>query len=822
MSIKTSFLTLSMREQICFAIVLLTIFSLIVILFLSCALSYEILKEDYEVKKLYFYDKFKEYIELCFYFQNFCLLQYEELLKRLQLEMSKFHLKSRKAYNFKSNFDYDPSDLVVDFNPTLHKDNSNNNDILFFFCYNEQEKICETIKNETISNYLPFSSLIFTHDINKVFVIPGYQVPIVKALLLVDVYTNISLSFNGTRIYESIIKRNISCNDDCSNENIRKVLYKYYDDKVRVMMQNNYIRFLYYFSDELFQFKHMFEKVEYEMSQNEEVSIIDANNNKTYYEYAKTIGGYYSSVIFPEDKLSFISYSDNRFFYFESKIIDNYLYFLLSRISDFLDVSFIPLHYENDTIISPELCIMFLIKQIKYQLDIETIKKLFNNIKKGESNISECFFNKNILNEQLNIKDIFLMNSSFFMTVNNAVSEGILDLGNKSYYYFSKYTYPNYNVLKDFRTDYILLDQINFYLFKSFKEPIEYSNYVYILYRNCFLLIIIIIIYIWIICLTVNLIFFYRIIKQITEPIKKLQEAIESTSIKDENLFKYEYDDFINDLFITCKELLSGKIDKNNNEKGLGQFNIISIPKDKQKSIDKNLYQRNIIINNDLMEQLISEQQSTMDYSKNIEVNELYNSITNDVLSMKRVKRRGGKYRSNEIFTLATNREYISDISDNENDSNKNKQNKVNEENNKENYKKLFKISEYLNYNQNKIENNFINIINNVIKDDASNISKISNNININGSLMNKAKLKKPIVRGDSYGKNDENNYSINMLDNNNISYFWYMEAKKKKNHALDYRISNNYEELFMDNNDFQKNQENIKKKNDFKNDNLY
>ena len=825
MTIKSSFLSLSMREQVCITIVILTILSILVVLCLSCTFCYEILKEDYKLKKLYFYDKFKEYIELCFYFQNFCLLQFEELVKRMQLQFYKFNRNAstaNTAYDFQSNFDFDESNSVVDFDLELHKNISDNNDLLFFSCFNNVENICKEMKNLTIKNYLPFSSMIFTHDTNKSFVIPGYQLSCVKSLLFVDVDSNVILSFNGTKIYEIIQNRNINCSGTCIDNIGRKELVKYYDDIVKEMMKNTYARFVHYFSNTLFAFKHMFEKIENEMSNAEETSIIDKNNNETIYEYTKAIAGYYSSVKFPEDKMSFISYSDNRFFYFESKMIENYMYFLLSRISDFLDVTFIPLNYENNTIISPELCIMFLMKQMNYDMDINSIKILFSDIKKGESNISSCFYKSNALDDQLNIKDVFLTNSSFFMTVNNIISEGILDLGNSNYYYYTKYTYPNYNVLKDFRSDYILLDQVNFYLFASFKNPIEYSQFVYTIYRNCFLLIILIVIYIWIICLIVNLLFFLRTIKQITEPIKKLQEAIETTSIKDENLFNYEYDDFINDLFITCKELLSGQIDKNNNEKGLGEFNIISIPKDKLKIIDKNIYQRNLIINNDIMEQLILKQQSMMDFSQNIGINELY-SRTNDLISMRRFRK--NRRKNNDTFTLRNNN-IISDISDNEKEmtSSKNnaKQNKTKEEKNRETYIKLFRISEYINYRQNKMENNYIYFVhNNINYDNASNISRISNNlnanININGSLKNNSKIKRQIVRSDSYGKKDDKeNYSINMLDNNDISYLWYMEAKAKNNQTLNYHIFKSYEELFMDNNELS-NQESIKMNNDSK-----
>ena len=94
MNLKSVFLTLSMREQICLAIIFLNLFSLIVILCVSCSFSYEILKEVYNQKKRYFFDKYKEYIELSFYFQNFCLLQYEEIIKRMQYQGYKFHRNS--------------------------------------------------------------------------------------------------------------------------------------------------------------------------------------------------------------------------------------------------------------------------------------------------------------------------------------------------------------------------------------------------------------------------------------------------------------------------------------------------------------------------------------------------------------------------------------------------------------------------------------------------------------------------------------------------------------------------------------------------------
>ena len=77
MSLASRFLNLSMKEQICITIIALTLFCIGVILIVCCSLIYEILDKDYEQKKLYFYKRYKEYIESVFYLQSFYLMQYE-------------------------------------------------------------------------------------------------------------------------------------------------------------------------------------------------------------------------------------------------------------------------------------------------------------------------------------------------------------------------------------------------------------------------------------------------------------------------------------------------------------------------------------------------------------------------------------------------------------------------------------------------------------------------------------------------------------------------------------------------------------------------
>ena len=67
------------------------------------------------------------------------------------------------------------------------------------------------------------------------------------------------------------------------------------------------------------------------------------------------------NLVYEHDKL------DNSF-YIESNLIDNYLYFINNKLSSFIDLYFIPLYSGNNTIISHDLSILFLIKQVGFQI----------------------------------------------------------------------------------------------------------------------------------------------------------------------------------------------------------------------------------------------------------------------------------------------------------------------------------------------------------------------------------------------------------------------------------------------------------------------
>lgn len=808
MTLQSKFLTLSMKEQIFISIIVLTCFSILVILCLTCSFSYEILKEDYKQKQLYFYDKYREYIESCFYVQNFKSLQYEEIIKRMQTQIWIFH-QSTQIYNFEYNFNQKDNQIIEDFIFSGHgyesitkKKTSQNNDVLFFACYynngiNMISQMCGLIYNNIKSYYLPLSSMIMTHDIYDSFRLPGYDEPIFSSPIIASINRSSLFSFNSSKIYETL-------KEILGETEINYLKFNtYYEMKIKYILGYVTNIVIFYLSKQIHFFDHLFRKVFEEIDTIHNLKSLNPNDLKAVSEFAKKTSGYYSSIDYSTEKFSLLSYVDGSYFYCETNIINDFLYNIHNKLSNFLDISFIPLFSQNNTVLSPDLCILFLLRQSKYKLSKEEINLLYKKIIKGKSTIEDCFLNNNTFKDQIKVKEVFDLNFKSFFDIDNVINQGLID-GPEYPLYYIKYAYPNYNVLKDFQSDYFLLDQIDYYFFISFKEPVDFANNILKNNRNCFFFIVMIVIYIWVIGLFVNIIIYNKVVNQLIDPIQNLQDAVESSSYKDENIFKYECDDFINDLFLTCKELLSGKIAKNENEKGVDKFDILSVPQDKQKTLDKNKYKKNWIINKTIMNQLMNQQQNMNDFSQNIKINEEleFNDFEENIQKEKSDNSRQ-QFQDENIPLLNTDNNEINNTF-NKNDININK---INEEKDRIPYRKLFQISNFLYYHINKVEDNRIHLFNYSSNDGSktSKISKISSN-NINESLNINSKLKKKIIREESLERADLENFTINMLNNRNITYLWYMEEKKKKNISFNYNVNNNYDELFLDNNPYQNN----------------
>ena len=72
----------------------------------------------------------------------------------------------------------------------------------------------------------------------------------------------------------------------------------------------------------------------------------------------------------------------------------------------------------------------------------------------------------------------------------------------------------------------------------------------------------------------------------------------------------------------------------------------------------------------------------------------------------------------------------------------------------------------------------------------------IINHTQLQKSKLNQAKKKISII---SNIDNIEENIDINVFDDKDVMYLWYMEEKNTKNKSFNYQTDDDYEELFSD-----------------------
>jgi len=778
MSLSTSFLNLSIKEQICITIIALTLFCILVILIVCCTLIYEILSKDFQIKKAYFYKKYKQYLESCFYFQSFHIMQYEEILHRIQKQIWKIQqsidifLNLMPLQNDAENLKFIENRNQLDFNQ-LDRMETKENPYFYITSFSNLTEDQNFVKKFAYKHYQTFCNSLFTNNIFDSFRIPGYGVPIMDKPLFFNQHYKTIFTFNNSKMNAEL---------DLYEHNIQ--LFDYKLQYIISRFVSNAKDILKYIGNKLDLFQQIFPKFFKELS---------VRPNKVFYDeeyidyFSKRFVGYLSNIEYGADSFSLVSSNESEFYYYtEMRTIPNLLFFLNQNFAYSLDIDFIPFYYPNMTLLNQDLCALFKSKQSFLKGSEFNFKDVYFGIHQREDGIENCFIDNELINSQEEIKDIFNIYFDNFTESTNLIFQGIFESipdHSEFPFYFIKYSYPNYNTLREFQSEYILSNQINFYAFASFKKAQKYVDHIYQVNLNIFFFIILIIVYSWLICLFINIAIFYKVIEDWITPINKLQEAVESSSIKDESIFEYKYDDIINELFLTCKELLSGQIN-HNNDNGINNFNILG--KDNDKKIDKNIYKKNLIINNEIMEELIGIQQSEMDFSNNVKLNEPNSIDTKHYFNKEKNVNNLRQSNMNLISRIDSNKKSQKEIKDKDKKNIKIEKNKENES-----YIKLFKISEYLDYYRSKLDSNNIIYFNDGF-DDTKTSQLISKN--------NNDKSENSTIEKNTKNRNDEtneNNY-INMMDENNITYLWYMEAKKR-NRSFDYKISNDCKELFTE-----------------------
>jgi hypothetical protein len=121
------------------------------------------------------------------------------------------------------------------------------------------------------------------------------------------------------------------------------------------------------------------------------------------------------------------------------------------------------------------------------------------------------------------------------------------------------------------------------------------------------------------------------------------------------------------------------------------------------------------------------------------------------------------------------------------------------EKENREFFKKLFQISEYLYFFLKENNQKIIKIKDKEINDESE-INKKNEKSTQNISVQENSNYNS-IKRNDSNLSNNDNSkvFSINTIGIDDMTYLWYMEAKKRNNKSLNYKMGDNYEELFND-----------------------
>ena len=352
MCFKNKFLTLPIKIQICIAIAALNIFCLLVILSICGSLAYEILKEDIKQKKLYFYEEYKKYIESCFYFHNFCLLQYEEIIKRIQNQMRE-NFQVFLIYENQDNIDLNPYNQlkIIGFDPRddLEKEN-NDNDYLYYHCF-YSEYICDFMQLRILDQYNALSSLVSSHNINKKFNVPMFDnIAIIENPIFYEVYSYSIFSFDLSKLLKKLKEifgdeENVLLLDDYLEDNINEIFYELNENlnftliNPQPLVELVFNKTINKIKEELPNYKEMFENK----------GII----------FLIRLSNFFPKIDYGNNRFNLINEHEESliFFYVESKIIDNYLYFMNNKISSYIDIYFIPLYFGNNTIISPDLCI---------------------------------------------------------------------------------------------------------------------------------------------------------------------------------------------------------------------------------------------------------------------------------------------------------------------------------------------------------------------------------------------------------------------------------------------------------------------------------
>ena len=659
MNFKQKLLTLSIKYQISIVIILLSILCLSFVLGLFHLYTNIIINMQRSKRKEYFYQRYKDIIDSKIRFQTFLLYQYEQLIKGFNSQIYYYGLSKNDLYDTMINY---KDDLIKNYEDTTEEDYDPNlpDDEKLYYLY--------SFSDDIYMNSKVYYSLANTHSSidNQLKGIRNFRITYLGSeTKIINEYTFVPLSqgsiysVNRTRIQEV---EELSKGD----------FVQYYDNLINEYV-NKYKNFMNDFKKGELPFMDIFFKDRYYIFANyiNETYLRDVYKNDVN-EYLNNISYHFHFINYSTKKTFFADNGDQNKVTFieENSIITYYLYFIFTQIQKSLDINTIPIFFENNTILSANLCYSFLYKQImlinsmsvKDVFDEEKINAIYNSLKKGVSNIGDCILDKKYdYDSKQNAYDVLNVKFNKYYSMKNRREFSLFKLSEtfiSENFLCLKYSFPDFSSILDFKPTFFTLDQINLYSFTTFYEPIRYYGNVKNFYSNVEYLIILCLLYLWV------LIFFYlawrakKLFVEVIEPINNLTNMINKLDVKEDNILKYEPDDNINELFKLCNDLLLGKYKQkilHDNEINTEQF-------ENNKSLSSF---NNLKINRRLIEEMMENKNEY-----NLQGDEIITFKINDYLNQRKIVIKNNNMNQNQYKNYDLRKSAM--IKNNANESNYN------------------------------------------------------------------------------------------------------------------------------------------------------
>ena len=722
MSIKGRFLQMEISQQIRITLYIISFCSTIFFVGLFICYSYQVIEQSYQQQKEYFLNMKSSEGTSMMFFQNVNLLLYEETVK-LMINQIYNYFYAKQFYISKILF----NESYINQHIYYYQSSIESNDS-FFYCVNENDDnhYNKTYFENNLIKALPIVKIIQNQKsiiFNKSFL---------SEFVIYDKENNIIFSMNKTKLKHTINDDNIfNSNDNIFFQNLIKKHYErmLYFFQLKVSGLLPMLDLLY--SKLMKHFENYYNKTSKEIYSNYTYLL-------SYLTKSQPVINYNHSLISIIDN---INISEVNMIVF-NELAYNYINEIFSLIYSFQDKFVAIPVYDDDTLFCKSSCFYFLLFQKFLQnqnISNDDIEKISNSIISGISKIEECFISVNNKYIQFLFDDIN-NNSIFFFQKQNV---RLFNRTGYKMYEILKYGYPSYRGLFLFNPIYIFDNHFFVYLFINFIRINKQINNLKQVLFNCYLGIIICCFILWMIIIIIIIIIEKNISFEVTHPIKKLKQCIETMNLMDDKIFEYPEDNSINELFKTCKELLKGDLYQKKK-------------KSKENYEELNIKNQNLIINNKIISDMIINENIDKIDQDDIQYFEKYRY--RKVLEKKRKK------LTNEILKNFNTLKEISDFKINEDDDNINNESIFNSKNNNN-----ICCDEKDSDEELKLYNSFHQL--GEIIFDKKTFDDIRNEYETENDNIVFKKLKR--IR--------DSEKHIYIQNKKNILYHWYMNAKKKR-----------------------------------------